>query len=100
MRAGNAQAQAALSCQGRYRQVRDNLRAKEVNLEGESGIRWIVCHNPHEAERDKVRREEVLERLGAELERIKQALVRDARWCRVGKKAPADDVHVKGQPGR
>lgn len=46
MRDGNAQAQAALSRQGRYRyrQVRDNLRVKEVVLEGESGVRWNVCH--------------------------------------------------------
>jgi hypothetical protein len=37
MRDGNAHAQAALSRQGRYRQVRDNLRVKEVVLDGESG---------------------------------------------------------------
>jgi len=46
MRDGNAQAQAALSRQGRYRAVRDNLRVKEVTLDDNSGVRWIVCHNP------------------------------------------------------
>ncbi len=50
MRDGNAQAQAALSRQGRYRAVRDNLRVKEVTLDNQSGVRWIVCHNPHEAD--------------------------------------------------
>jgi transposase len=95
MRDGNAHAQAALSRQGRYRQVRDNLRVKEVTLDEQSGVRWIVCHNPVEAERDQLRREEALQRLGAELERIKQARVRDAQRRKAGKKVPADDVHVK-----
>jgi Transposase DDE domain len=90
MRDGNAQAQAALSRQGRYRQVRDNLRVKEVALEGESGVRWIVCHNPHEAD-------QALERLATELERIKIARARDAERRKAGKKAPADDVHVKAE---
>jgi transposase len=97
MRDGNPRAQAALSRQGRYRQVRDNLRVKEVVLEGESGVRWIVCHNPHEAERDAARRQEALERLSAELERIKTARTRDAERRKTGKKAPADDVHVKAE---
>jgi transposase len=97
MRDGNAHAQTALSRQGRYRAVRDNLRVKEVNLDEESGIRWIVCHNPHEAERDELRRQEALERLGAELERIKQARIRDAARRRAGKKAPADDVHARAE---
>jgi hypothetical protein len=97
MRDGNAQAQAALSRQGRYRAVRDNLRVKEVTLDGESGVRWIVCHNPHEAERDAARRTEALQRLSAELERIKTARVRDAARRKAGKKAPADDVHVRAE---
>jgi Transposase DDE domain len=67
MRDGNPRAQAALSRQGRYRQVRDNLRVKEVRLDDQGqgsatadgvGVRWIVCHNPHEAERDKTRRDQ------------------------------------------
>ncbi len=86
MRDGNPRAQAALSRQGRYRSVRDNLRVKEVRLDdgaaaaapGEPGVRWIVCHNPHEAERDKTRRDQALARLTAELDRIKTARARDA----------------------
>ncbi len=101
MRDGNPRAQGALSRQGRYRQVRDNLRVKEVVLEGESGgesgVRWIVCHNPHEADRDAARRTEALTRLTAELERIKTARARDAERRKAGKKAPADDVHVKAE---
>ncbi len=101
MRDGNTQAQAALSRQGRYRQVRDNLRVKEVRLdeaaEQGSGVRWIVCHNPVEAERDAARRTEALTRLSAELERIKTARARDAERRKAGKKTPADDVHVRAE---
>jgi hypothetical protein len=101
MRDGNPQAQAALSRQGRYRAVRDNLRVKEVRLdeaaEQGSGVRWIVCHNPVEAERDKLRRDQALTRLAAELERIKTARLKDAERRKAGKKAPADAVHVRAE---
>ena len=46
MRDGNAHAHEALSRQGRYQSVRDNLRVKEVKLDSTPGIRWIICHNP------------------------------------------------------
>ncbi len=101
MRDGNPRAQAALSRQGRYRQVRDNLRVKEVRLdeaaEQGSGVRWIVCHNPVEAERDAARRTEALTRLTAELERIRTARVRDVERRKAGKKAPTDEVHVRAE---
>jgi hypothetical protein len=32
--------------------MRDNLRVKEVRLASAPDRRWIVCHNPSEAERD------------------------------------------------
>ncbi len=56
MREGSAQAVEALSRQGRYQEVRDNLRVKEVKLGSDPGRRWIICHNPIEAERDRIRR--------------------------------------------
>ena len=46
LRAGNAHAAQAMSRQGRYQQVRDNLRVKEVRIDSTPGIRWIICHNP------------------------------------------------------
>jgi transposase len=71
MRAGEPLCEAALARQGRYREVRDNLRVKEVRLgEGDAERRFIVCHDPQEAERDRARRERALERIAAELERI------------------------------
>src|SRR6266540_216211 len=78
MRDGSPDAKAALARQGRYRTVRDNLRVKEVDL-GLAGKRFIVCHNPAEAERDRAEREQQLERIAAELERIDALREREAR---------------------
>ncbi len=72
MRSGMAQTEQALSRQGRYRQVRDNLRVKEVRVGyGDAAERFIVCHNPSEAERDQARREQHVARIEAELERLR-----------------------------
>lgn len=74
MRDGATDAQQALSRQGRYQQVRDNLRVKEVRVgDGDGAKRFIVCHNPAEADRDKTARDETIARLQAELDRIKAA---------------------------
>ncbi len=73
MRDGSPDAQAVLSRQGRYQQVRDNLRVKEVRLEDSSDKRWVVCHNPYEAERDQAQRDAAIERITTELERIRTA---------------------------
>ena len=74
MRDGSPDAQAALSRQGRYQTVRDNLKVKEVRVgEGDASKRFIVCHNPAEADRDKTHRDDTIARLEAELARIATA---------------------------
>ncbi len=74
MRNGSAKAQEALSRQGRYREVQDNLRVKEVLVgHGDGARRYVVCHNPAEAERDKLLRDQTIARLEAELQQIKTA---------------------------
>ena len=74
MRDGSPDAQAALARPGRYQTVRDNLRVKDVRLgEGDGARRFVVCHNPAEAERDKLERDTQLTRLEAELARIETA---------------------------
>ncbi len=74
MRNGSPDAQAALSRPGRYQQVRENLRVKEVRVgEGEAATRYVICHNPAEAERDQALRDETITRLRTELERIAAA---------------------------
>ncbi len=89
MRDGSPDAKAALARQGRYRSVRDNLRVKEVDL-GLAGKRFIVCHNPAEAERDRAERDAQLERIEAELARIDALRERD-RHQRNRKRADAKD---------
>ncbi len=93
MRDGSPDAQAALSRQGRYQTVRDNLRVKEVRLDDDTGKRWIVCHNPFEAERDQAQRTAALERIEIELERIRQGRERDAKRKTKGGRKPSDEPH-------
>jgi transposase len=76
MRDGSPHADEALSRQGRYQQVRDNLRVKEVRIDSTPGIRWIICHNPEEAERDAAQRDAAVARITAELDRIAAARTR------------------------
>jgi transposase len=71
MRDGSPDVVEALSRQGRYQTVRDNLRVKEIRVgEADQAKRFIICHNPAEAEREKAARDETIRRLQAELERI------------------------------
>jgi transposase len=70
MRDGGDLVQAALSRQGRYQQVRDNLRVKEVRLDG-TDQRWVICLNPDQAQRDQAKRDEAIGRIQAELDRIR-----------------------------
>jgi transposase len=72
LRSGMTQTEAALSRPGRYRTIRENLRVKDVRIgDGDGAQRFVVCHNPGEAERDRARREQRIERVEAELTRLK-----------------------------
>jgi hypothetical protein len=71
MRSGTPLVEQALARQGRYQSVRDNLRVKEVRLDGSPGRRWVICHNPDEAEREQATRDAALARISLELDRIK-----------------------------
>jgi DDE family transposase len=102
MRDGNPLAAQALSRQGRYQQVRDNLRVKEVKIDGAGDVRFIICYNPDQAERDRQQREQAIERIEAELTRIKAQRDRDAARARAGQlagkaKARAEDAHVRAE---
>src|SRR4051794_39165024 len=76
MRDGSPHAAAALARQGRYSTLRDNPRGKEVTMESTPGVRWIICHNPEQAERDRAQREAAIARITAELDRIAAARAR------------------------
>ena len=62
LRSGSAEATAALSRQGRYAAIADNLQVKQVNLD-DAGDRFIICYNPEAAKRDKHVRDQLLARL-------------------------------------
>jgi hypothetical protein len=76
MRAGTAHVEEVLARQGRYRQVRDNLRVKEIRLEHAPALRWVLCSNPDEATRAAAQREAALDRIRTELARITTARAR------------------------
>src|SRR6185437_8303014 len=62
LRSGSAEADAALSRQGRYQEVAGNLRVKEVRIAEDE--RFVICFNPEAAERDARVRERMLDQLG------------------------------------
>src|SRR3954447_12520214 len=84
MRDGGDLVEQALSRQGRYQTVRDNLRVKEVRVEGAGDTRFIICHNPEQAERDRTQREQAITRIEAELERIAAQRERDRERAKTG----------------
>ncbi|HXZ73777.1 MAG TPA: IS1634 family transposase [Streptosporangiaceae bacterium] len=67
LRGTNAEAAAALARQGRYRAVAGNLRVKEVWVPsrdaGERAERFVVCHNPEQAGRDRLVRDRLVTHL-------------------------------------
>jgi transposase len=68
MRSGKEEVEAALSRQGRFRKVDDNLEVKEVELgDGERRRRYVLVRNPRQIERDRAERERLLARLEEEL---------------------------------
>lgn len=73
MRSGKETTDAAMSRKGRYHHVRENLQVKDIVVgDGEARKRYVLVHNPKETERDRLRRKELIERLEAELEGLKQ----------------------------
>jgi hypothetical protein len=66
LRAGTAEADAALARQGRYAQVAGNLQVKEVNIDADD--RFVICFNPEAADRDQAVRERMLAQLAAMIE--------------------------------
>lgn len=76
---------------GRYREVTDNLRVKEVMMEGR---RYIVCYNPEEAKKDTGERQAIIKSLEDKLREGAGGLVGNRgyrRFLRVEKGAVALD---------
>lgn len=61
LRSGSAEVQAALSRQGRYATVKDNMQVKEVNIG--TADRFVICFNPEAATRDAAIRAQLVTQL-------------------------------------
>ncbi|MER7001448.1 IS1634 family transposase [Dactylosporangium sp. NPDC000555] len=97
MRDGNPLVAAVLSRQGRYQHVRDNLRVKEVRLDGQDA-RFVICHNLDQAQRDQQHRDEAIARIQAELTRIAEQRARDAGRPRGDRtRARNEAAHVRAE---
>jgi hypothetical protein len=68
LRAGSQEARAALQRQGRYHVVQGNLCVKQVRIDdGTDRDRFVICHNPERAQRDRTVREQILARLSEQI---------------------------------
>jgi len=76
IRSGSAEAAAALSRQGRYKDVAGNLKVKEVRIADDE--RFVICFNPEAAERDAAVRARMIAHL-EEATRGSDQLSRDKR---------------------
>jgi hypothetical protein len=76
LRSGSAEAQAALSRQGRYKDAAGNLKVKEVRIAEDE--RFVICFNPEAADRDAAVRARMIAQL-TELIKDSDALSRDKR---------------------
>jgi hypothetical protein len=97
MRDGNPLVETVLARQGRYQQVKENLRVKEVRIDGPD-VRFVICHNPDQAERDRTARNEAITRIEAELARIVEQRTRDAKRPAGDKtRARNEAAHVRAE---
>jgi transposase len=97
MRDGGPDVAEALSRQGRYQTVRDNLRVKDIKVEdGDAAKRFVICHNPAEAERQQTIRENTITRLQAELARI-DAQRTKAKTASKAQKTKQTAAHTKAE---
>jgi hypothetical protein len=63
--------QQALRRPGRFREVREQLEVKEIAVrKGSEGRRFVLVKNPEQEKRDRAKRQEILARLEAELDRL------------------------------
>jgi hypothetical protein len=87
-----------LSRQGRYQQIRDNLRVKEVRLgSGDAARRFVLCHNPEQAEHDRVQREQQLALVAAELDRIAALRAKHAKAAGNRRRDRGAGDHLKAE---
>src|SRR6266705_1653572 len=88
LRSGSAEAAAALSRQGRYKDATGNLKVKEVRIAEDE--RFVICFNPGAAARDAAVRARMIARL--------EEAIRDSDQLSAGKRAELRGV-ISTKPG-
>jgi len=88
LRSGSAEAAAALSRQGRYKDVAQNLKVKEVRIAEDE--RFIICFNPEAAGRDAAIRARMIAQL--------TEAIRDSDQLSPGERAELRGI-ISTQPG-
>jgi transposase len=98
LRSGSAEAEAALSRQGRYKDVAGNLKVKEVRIADDE--RFVICFNPGAAERDAAVRARMIARLEETIEDSDQ-LSKDKRaeLRGVNSTKPGLNRYLRATPG-
>lgn len=72
MRAGQPAVETALSKRGRFTQVQEHLRIKEILVgDGEARQRYVLAYNPQEAARQAATREALLEQVTEALQALR-----------------------------
>lgn len=98
MRRQNEVREVVLADTGEYEVVEENLRVKEVIVEGR---RYVVCHNPKEAVKDAADRQAIVKALEDQLGKGGKALVGNRgyrRFVRVERGAMSiDEAKVKAE---
>lgn len=73
LRSHNGSSETVLVPPGRYKVLRRNLHVKEVVMgDGEARKRYVVAYNPESAKMEKAARDELLESIRQELQRMRQ----------------------------
>jgi transposase len=88
LRSGSAEAAAALSRPGRYKDVAGNLKVKEVRIADDE--RFVICFNPEAAERDAAIRARMIAQL--------EEMIKDSDQLSAGKRAELRGV-ISTKPG-
>jgi len=86
-----------LSRAGRFREVAENLKVKEVRYEGK---RYVVCLNPQEAERDRLSRQAMVADLQRKIAESPSSLIGNSgyrRYLKRGTRPEIDWERVKAE---
>ena len=73
LRSKKEEVKEAMSRPGRYQEIAENLKAKEIIVgDGEARTRYLLVLNPEEARRDKEQRNEIIAELKERLKHLRQ----------------------------